>query len=228
MTINFHTSLVPQFRANTQEIINYLGANLDCQIYLATQSKEFLQELEAHKYNHVEILESNECNLTRGLQVGNKIILTEFELFNRQPVTHAKNKSHKNSKKLDLNSEFVPVDLDNILPGDCLVHIKHGIGKFIELKQIEWDGQHREYISIEFAKGEILNIPVEQMNLLSVYKGLDNPKLSRLGSASWERAKSNARASVQKVAEGLVELYAERETKAGDAMSPDTPWQVEL
>lgn len=221
--LEFQTSLVPQFRANIQEIIKYIQVNQNYQIYFVTDNQTFINELQSYQYNNAHIFK--DCTLTRGLQIDNTVILTEFELFNKQPVNHAK-KSKSNIQYIQ--NEFIPISLDNILLGDYLVHVKHGISKFLELKQLEWDGKFREYISLEFANGEILNTPVDQMNLLSVYKGMDNPKLSKLGSASWEKAKTNARASVKKIAEGLVELYAERQTKTGYAMSPDTPWQNEL
>ncbi|MBX9694623.1 MAG: transcription-repair coupling factor [Cyanobacteria bacterium] len=114
--------------------------------------------------------------------------------------------------------------------GDYVVHIKQGIGQFTGVKRIEVDKQMREYLTIQYAGDDKLYVPVDQINLLSRYRGAgDNrPRLSRLGGAEWESTKRRVKKSVKAIAEDLVNLYALRAKQEGFQCLPDTPWQYEM
>ena len=101
--------------------------------------------------------------------------------------------------------------------GDYAVHEKHGIGKITGTQKIETTDGIKEYIAIEYKGGDVLYVPVEQMDILSKYTGGDNPALSRIGGAEFERVKERARQSIKKLAFDLKELYAERSRKTGFA-----------
>jgi transcription-repair coupling factor (superfamily II helicase) len=115
-------------------------------------------------------------------------------------------------------------------PGDLVVHIDHGIGRFVGMRLMGDDGQEREYMQLEYADGDRLFIPVEHLERVQKYVagGDASPRLQRLGSGEWDRAKRKVRESVEEVAKDLLDLYSKRELVEGHAFSEDGPWQMEL
>ncbi len=99
--------------------------------------------------------------------------------------------------------------------GDFCVHEKHGIGRIIGTQKIETTDGIKEYLSIEYKGGDVLHIPVEQMDILSKYVGDANPQLSKIGGADFERIKERVKQSIRKLAFDLKELYAERSAQRG-------------
>jgi len=114
--------------------------------------------------------------------------------------------------------------------GDFVVHVDHGIGRFVGLVQREIDGVEREYLCIEYADDAQLFVPIHQADRLTRYIGPDGrpPTLSRLGSPDWKNTKAHVKEAVQEVAEDLLELYARRSVIEGFSFSPDNAWQQEL
>jgi len=115
-------------------------------------------------------------------------------------------------------------------PGDWVVHIDHGIGRFNGLVQRSVDGIEREYLSVEYAEGDQLFVPVYQADRLTRYVGADArpPSLTRLGSPEWRTTKSHVKEAVEEVAQDLLDLYARRSVVEGHAFGRDAPWQKEL
>lgn len=99
--------------------------------------------------------------------------------------------------------------------GDFCVHEKHGIGRITGSEKIETGDGIKEYLSIEYGGGDVLYVPVEQMDVLSKYVGDANPHLSRIGGADFERVKERVIKSIKKLAFDLKELYAERSSRHG-------------
>lgn len=118
-----------------------------------------------------------------------------------------------------------PLDLAE---GDYVVHEVHGIGRYQGLIERELLGVHREYIVVEYAKGDFLYVPNDQTDLVSKYIGGDAPRVHRLNSSEWGKAKARVRKRAREIAHELVKLYAERMHAKGVAYGPDTPWQREL
>jgi transcription-repair coupling factor (superfamily II helicase) len=118
-----------------------------------------------------------------------------------------------------------PLDLAD---GDLVVHEIHGIGRYSGMVERELLGVHREYLVIEYAKGDKLYVPSDQVDLVTKYIGGEAPKMSRLGSSEWGKTKSRVRRQARKIAIELVKLYADRARAKGFAYGPDTPWQREL
>jgi len=115
-------------------------------------------------------------------------------------------------------------------PGDWVVHVDHGIGKFGGLVQRTQDGVMQEFLCIEYAEQDQLFVPIHHADRLTRYVGADGhgPMISRLGGATWNTTKQKVRQAVQEMAGDLLELYAQRQVAEGYAFSPDTPWQREL
>src|SRR2546421_1700518 len=115
-------------------------------------------------------------------------------------------------------------------PGDLIVHVDHGIGRFTGMRLMGEDGQEREYMQLEYADGDKLFVPVEHLDRIQKYVGGGDaaPRLQRLGSGDWDRAKRKVRESVEAVAHDLLDLYSKRQLVEGHAFSEDGPWQQEL
>ncbi|MGH2733881.1 MAG: transcription-repair coupling factor [Actinomycetota bacterium] len=115
-----------------------------------------------------------------------------------------------------------------LAPGDYLVHEMHGVGRYLGMVTRELAGINRDYLLMEYKGDDRLYVPVEQLEAVTRYSGGEAPRLNRLGSGEWERARSRARRAVREIAQELVVLYAKRLHAKGHAFSPDTPWQQEL
>ncbi len=113
---------------------------------------------------------------------------------------------------------------------DWVVHIDHGIGRYLGLVFRELDGMFGEYLAVEYADGDYLYVPAVQADRLSRYVGPDHhdPTITRLGGERWQSAKSRVKQEVVQVAQDLLDLYARRRTVVGHAFKPDNAWQQEL
>jgi transcription-repair coupling factor (superfamily II helicase) len=123
----------------------------------------------------------------------------------------------------------VQIDFSELNEGDLVVHLEHGIGRFLGLQKVG-DAQSSEALAIEFGDDAKLYVPLEQAYLVSRYVGLGkkSPRLSSLADSRWARAKKSAAASIFDYAGKMLALQAERETQAGHAFGPDTKWQLEF
>lgn len=158
------------------------------------------------------------------LEAERLVSLTDGEMFGlkRKPTVYRRPVAEKSYERFTSVSDL-KVD-------DYVVHLKQGIGQFVGVQRISVDNQHREYLTIQYAGDDRLYVPVDQINMLSRYRGAgDNrPRLSRLGGAEWESTKKRVKRSVKQVAEDLVNLYAMRAKQEGFQCIPDTPWQYEM
>lgn len=131
-------------------------------------------------------------------------------------------------------ARFSPQDITQVTfpykPGDYIVHVVHGISYFKGLVNRSIEGVARDYLHLEFAGGEELFVPVEQLDRVTRYvgPGSDNPQLSKLGGKDWARNLAKARKAARKLAFDLVDLYSQRSVVKGFAFSEDTPWQREM
>ena len=127
---------------------------------------------------------------------------------------------NKNAKQISSLSE-----LSN---GDFVVHSTHGIGQFGGIHKLEIQGIIKDYIKIAYAKGDVLYVPVTQLDLVSKYIGPREEsavKLSRLGSGDWQKTTAKVRKAVRDMADELIKLYSERMQVRGFAFSGDNEWQ---
>ena len=120
----------------------------------------------------------------------------------------------------------------DLSPGDLVVHVHHGVGRFAGIQRMPVDGVEKDYIKIDYAGGDCLYVPVTQLDLVSKYIGggedQERQKLNKLGGTEWARQKTKAKKAAKDLAKGLTQLYAERQRRPGFAFSPDSPWQREF
>ncbi len=152
------------------------------------------------------------------------VSVTDTEMFGlkRKPTVYRRPTAEKTYDRFN--------SVTDLKIGDYVVHIKQGIGQFVGVQRISVDGQQREYLTVQYSGEDRLYVPVDQINLLSRYRGAGEnaPRLSRLGGAEWETVKKRVKKSVKAVAEDLVNLYAMRAKQEGFAALADTPWQYEM
>lgn len=121
-------------------------------------------------------------------------------------------------------------DLVDLHPGDFVVHIDHGIGRFKRMRRMEHEGVEMEFLELEYADGGSLLVPIDQIDRVGRYIGGDEapPALAKLGTKNWERTKARARQAIEDMADELLDLYATRQIKKGHSYSKDTTWQHEF
>ncbi len=132
--------------------------------------------------------------------------------------------------KLRAVKEGVPVTLADLKVGDYVVHAIHGVGQYLGLRNEKILGATSDYLDLKFAGTDRMLVPVAQMHQVTKYGANEGaaPKLSKMGGADWARTKSRVSEALGKIADGLVQLYAEREMSRGHKFGPDSPWQAEL
>jgi transcription-repair coupling factor (superfamily II helicase) len=113
-------------------------------------------------------------------------------------------------------------------PGDFAVHQVHGVGRYIGITRRSVAGAERDYLVLEYAEGDRLSVPTDAVGMVAKYLGGDSPRIHRLGSSDWPRAKARVKRAVRDMAGDLVRLYSVRMAVPGHAFPPDTPWQHEL
>ncbi len=122
-------------------------------------------------------------------------------------------------------------ELNQFTPGDYVVHIDHGIGRFGGLVRMEVNGKTQEAIKLIYQNHDAIFVSIHSLHKLSKYKGKDNsepPKLSKLGTGAWEKMKERTKKKVKDIARDLIMLYAKRKQEKGFAYSPDSFMQQEL
>ena len=116
--------------------------------------------------------------------------------------------------------------------GDLVVHVHHGIGRFVGMLRLPVDGVEKDYIKIQYAGSDCLYVPATSLDLVSKYigGGEENEKvrLNKLSGDQWTKTTRRAKAAARDLADGLIKLYAERQRLGGFAFSPDSPWQQEF
>ena len=137
---------------------------------------------------------------------------------------------HAPEKRRNLAKTFLS-DLRDLKVGDLVVHVDHGIGEFVGLKQLgvrgSAEGAH-EFLELRYHGDDKLFVPVERLDLIQKYTGGTRPALDRLGGTTWEKAKTRVKKAMRDMAEELLKLYAQRKAVPGYAFSSDTHWQEEF
>ena len=146
------------------------------------------------------------------------LLLTDRELFGATRV-----------RRLTPSKRVVTRDLVGKLePGDLVVHVDHGIARYVGMTQREYGEATKEYLQLDFAGDDKIFLPADMIGRITRYSGGAGPALSKLGGTEWERTKRRVRRAVADLANELIEVYAARESSPGFSFSPDSVWQREL
>ena len=169
------------------------------------------------------------------------IVLTEAELFDEvekyqvHPEFAAQTQRNKNERQIakgkkSKTSAFLS-DFRDLKPGDYVVHIDHGVGRFDGLKVLNLGaGKESEFMQLVYGDEAKLFVPVERMDLVSRYSSAEGnqPSLDKLGSIGWQQKKAKAKRQMRDMADELLRLYAERKLVQGYSFAADSPWQDEF
>lgn len=149
------------------------------------------------------------------------IIITHHEIFGQVTLRR---------RKRPIRSSASINTLEDLKPGDYVVHISYGIGKFLGVRTIETERGKSEYLTLEFADGVKIQVSVNNITLVQKYIGTSprTPRLSKIGSKKWRKQKEKVAASVRDMAGELLELQAKRHAKGGIAYGKDSQWQKEF
>ncbi|TVY06800.1 transcription-repair coupling factor [Paenibacillus cremeus] len=175
---------------------------------------------------HIDEPQIIDGNLQTGFELPgiHLVVITEGEMFNQK-----QRKARKVDKKIE-NAERIK-SYQELKVGDYVVHVNHGIGKFVGIGTLEVGGIHKDYLHIMYAGGDKLSVPIDQIDHIQKYVGAEEgkePKVYKLGGSDWNRVKSKARASVQDIADDLIKLYAERQAAKGYGFTADSAYQQEF
>lgn len=213
------------FDADMDEAAKFLKEHKGYQITIATdyqeRVKEVLSDYDIFDINFIKNITSQGTEI----QDGKILLLTDRELFNkRQKEVPSNRKRHYKEK-----AEYIE-SINDIKEGEYVVHSIHGVGVYKGLTKQEFDGQLKDYLTIEYANKDKLHIPAEQINMLCRYRGSGQvkPKLSRMGGSDWENTKTRVKKEVETIAYDLLRLYARRKMKTGIEFAPDSPLQLEM
>lgn len=163
-----------------------------------------------------------EASLTEGFEIPSLKIafISSAELFGKRSVSSRFTSRFKNATILK--------SYEDLKPGDYVVHEYNGIGQFLDVKTIEVDGIHRDFLHIAYAGNESLYVPLEQFRLVRKYAGREGaaPKLSHLSGKDWEKRKQSIKKRVNELADRLINLYRERAHLQGYSFPKDDDLQV--
>ena len=168
-------------------------------------------------------------SLTRGFVYpeAKLAVLSDAEIFGRYQSPSARRLALRRSR---LRGGRSPIDFAEIVEGDLVVHLEHGIAKYRGIQKLQLNGFEQEVVVLEFANEGRLYVPFEQAFLVSRYVGIGRrfPQLSALGDSRWSRAKKAAETAVFDYASKLLSIQAERDALSGFAYPSDTKWQNEF
>ena len=148
---------------------------------------------------------------------------TEHQIFNRYYLA-------KSGRKVNTGGAISIKELQDLKPGDYVVHIDHGIGQFKGLQRMEMGGKMQDAVRIEYKNGDLLYVNIGSLYKISKFKGQDGqaPKINKLGSDAWANLKRKTKKQVKDIARDLINLYAKRKAERGYQFNPDTYLQTEL
>lgn len=163
-------------------------------------------------------------NLSSGVEFikSQLVLVSEHEVFQQPKKRPPKRMFQQDGQQIGR--------LADLKVGDYVVHSSHGVGRYLGVEKLKVGDVERDYLIIKYAGEDRLYVPTDQIELLQKYvAGEGNtPKVHKLGGTDWQKTKLKVRASVKKLAEGLIELYAKRQSMPGFAFSPDDNWQREF
>ncbi|MBN2184457.1 MAG: transcription-repair coupling factor [Candidatus Krumholzibacteriota bacterium] len=224
-TVRFFTNLIGDYRRNIKGLIAEIKKELknSLQVFLfcsTPMQRERAEELFADVAIDIDFPLGFLSTGFRWNDAG-VVLLSEEEVFGR---------FHRPWHSPRSRNRSLTYDSSHFQPGDFVVHLSHGIGRYMGMRKLEIEGGMTECLDIRYEGDDRLFIPVSQLRMIEKYIASDgaSPSLASLGSKAWNRAKTKARESAGSIAQDLLEIYAARQVNKGYACGPDKPWQKEM
>ncbi len=226
---NFHTEPQPAFNKNFDLLIQDLILKNQDQyrgIIVSENEKQIERLKNIFEDKQVQVqLHTVNSNIHEGfVDHDNRFfIYTDHQIFGR---------FHRHKLKTNFSQQgaISLQELNDLKPGDYVVHQDHGIGQFVGLQTIDVNGRPQESIRLTYKDNDALFISIHSLHRISKYKSKEGkpPKIYKLGSGVWQKTKAKAKKKVKDIAKDLITLYAQRLQKKGFAFAADTYMQEEL
>ncbi|MRR18641.1 transcription-repair coupling factor [bacterium] len=229
VSISFHTEPQPSFNKNFDLLTSRLVANgkegyLNFIISESEVQEQRLKEIFAETDPSARftplLLNLHQGFTDHDLKIA---VYTDHQIFDRY---------HKFRIKgfFTRRDSMTVRELTDLNPGDYIVHVDHGIGRFGGLEKVEVNGRMQEAIKLVFKDNDILFVGIHALHRISKYKGKDDspPRINKLGTGAWQKIKQSTKKKVKDIARDLIKLYAQRKASGGFAFSPDSYLQREL
>jgi transcription-repair coupling factor (superfamily II helicase) len=225
----FNTEPQPAFNKNfellSEKLISNTGANIKTYIVSESQSqidrlKDIFREINPEVSFTPLLMNLHAGFSDKDLGIS---VYTDHQIFDRYHKFRIRGYFTK--------KESISVkELTGLVPGDYVVHIDHGIGRFGGLEKIEVNGKIQEAIKLVYRDNDILYVGLHSLHRISKYKGKDStePKIYKLGSGTWQKLKASTKKRVKDIAKDLIKLYSSRMGSEGYKYSPDSYLQREL
>ena len=224
--INFNVRTINSFNEDVQAINDYINNSIHNNKTVIISLKKY-QIKTILKYLNMKLFETTfdniyegnvnivESEITKGFEYNNYIVLTANELFNINNSKKKYNTKYKYSSSIS--------DINKLEVGDYIVHNVHGIGVYNGIKTLTLNDITKDYLEILYQGTDKIYIPVEKIDMISKYSGREGaaPKINKLGGKEWIKTKLRVKSKVNDMADQLIKLYAERESRKGYAFSPD-------
>ncbi|MBD3367104.1 MAG: transcription-repair coupling factor [Candidatus Eisenbacteria bacterium] len=168
------------------------------------------------------VVEMEVGSLERGfsLPASRLVVYTDHDIFQR----------YRRRRRRRIRGGAPLASFEALSQGDYVVHVSHGIGRYVGIERVEADGRLIDCVVVEYADEGRVYVPADELDRLQKYVGKEGhvPRLNKLGTPAWQKTKERAREAAEKLARELLELYASRRARPGHAFGPDNVWQQEL
>jgi len=184
------------------------------------EAERFKSLLSDRRFDHLPRLQFGTGRLNHGALCAEAglALIPHHRLFGR----------YRQRRFIPYAQEGRPIEsVQELEPGDLVVHVNHGIGRFVGTSVLQQEGSRREYVEIEFGDGVHVHVPCDRIELVHRYIGVGShrPELSSIRGASWRHARNRAQEAVEDLAAELLGMQAIRETQRGIAHPADSDWQ---
>ena len=222
-----------QYDIMRSEFQRYVSNNYTIVVLVETETKveriqSMLNEMHIPTVTNIHSeIESGQAIVTEGslsegfeLPYMQLVVITERELFK------TKQKKQRKRTKTISNAEKIK-SYQDLNVGDYVVHVHHGVGRYLGVETLEVGDVHRDYIKLQYKGTDQLFVPVDQMDQVQKYVASEDksPKLNKLGGSEWKKTKAKVQQSVEDIADELIALYKEREMSVGYQYGEDTAEQ---
>ena len=229
--VKFSTAPQPKFNKNFEMLADDMIRNAlrGYDTYILSENKAQVERLENifHQIGRGQaVVRSLSTTLHEGF-VDNDLKLclyTDHQIFDRY-------QRYRINGEIRRDEQMTVAELNQLRPGDYVVHIDHGVGRFDGLVKIAaGDGRMQEAIKLVYKDGDVLFVNVHSLHRISRYKSGDGepPKVYKLGNGAWQKLKNATKKAVKDISRELIALYAKRKASKGFAFSPDSYLQHEL
>ncbi len=229
-TIEFSTAPQPRFNKNFEMLADDMIGNAlrGYKTYILSENKVQIERLENifHRIGrgqaavHAIGVMLHEGFVDRDLKL---CLYTDHQIFDRY-------QRYRINGEIRRDEQMTVAELNQLRPGDYVVHVDHGVGRFDGLVKIEENGRAHEAIKLVYKDGDVLFVNVHSLHRISRYKAGDGepPKIYKLGNGAWQKLKNATKKAVKDISRELIALYAKRKASKGFAFSPDSYLQHEL